>query len=115
MGIWHNSKLMADQFAANGYFCLVIDLYNGDALALNKPAGFEFEAWMREGSGGNNPHTTEAIDPIVEAAVKAMRKVYGIKRLGVVGYCFGAKVSPPVMSRPDGAKTVSLLMASTCL
>ncbi|SPN99190.1 related to hydrolase related to dienelactone hydrolase [Cephalotrichum gorgonifer] len=91
MGIWQNSKLMADQFAASGYLCLVIDLYNGDPLALNKPAGFDFAAWMHEGSDGNNPHTTEAIDPIVVAAVEAMRREYGITKLGAVGYCFGAK------------------------
>lgn len=51
MGIWQNSKLLADRFAASGYPCLVIDLYNGDALALNKPPGFDFRAWMRGGVG----------------------------------------------------------------
>lgn len=31
-----NSELIADQFAANGYYCLVPDLFNGDPVALNR-------------------------------------------------------------------------------
>lgn len=96
IGIWQNSKLMADQFAANGYLCLVVDLFNGDALPLgDKPPGFDFMGWLNNGSDGKNPHTPEAVDPIVEASVKALKEEYGVTKLGSVGYCFGAKVRPP--------------------
>lgn len=37
LSIWQNSKLMADQYAANGYLCLIPDLFNGDPLTLNRP------------------------------------------------------------------------------
>ena len=112
MGIWQNSMLMADRFAANGYLCLVIDLYNGDPLALNKPDGFDFAAWMREGSDGNNPHTTEAIDPIVEAAILTMKNEYRVERLGSVGYCFGAKVCPPTIAAKKSREAFLPLTAS---
>lgn len=84
IGIWKNSQLIADQFAANGYYTLLIDEFDGDALTLNRPHGFDFQAWRGK-------HTTDKIDPIVEAAVKYLREEKGIKKIGAVGYCFGAK------------------------
>lgn len=84
---------MADQFAANGYLCLVVDTFNGDPLPLgDKPPGFDFMSWLNNGMDGKNPHTPEAVDPIVEAAIKALKEEYGVTKLGAVGYCFGAKV-----------------------
>lgn len=91
IGIWKNSKLIADQFAANGYLTLLIDVFNGDALPLNRSGPFDFNAWLTKGSDGNNPHTKEAVDPIVEDAIKALKEEYGVEKLGAVGYCFGAK------------------------
>ncbi|KAK4187708.1 putative dienelactone hydrolase [Podospora australis] len=91
LGIWENSKLMADQFAVNGYTTLLLDTFNGDALTLNRPENFDFFAWLTKGTGGNNPHTKEAVDPIVLAGIKTLKEEYGIKKLGAVGYCFGAK------------------------
>ncbi|KAH7025691.1 uncharacterized protein B0I36DRAFT_328924 [Microdochium trichocladiopsis] len=91
IGIWQNSRLMADQFAANGYTTLVIDVFNGDALSLDRPPGFDFAAWLSGGSTGDNPHTPEAVDPIVERAVRYLRDELGVTRLGGLGYCFGAK------------------------
>jgi dienelactone hydrolase len=99
IGIWENSKLMADQFAANGYLCLIIDQFNGDPLELNRPEGFDFPSWLTQGSDGNNPHTAEHVDPIVEAAIKTLKEEYGVTKLGAAGYCFGAKVSARL---PDG-------------
>ncbi|RFU73202.1 dienelactone hydrolase [Trichoderma arundinaceum] len=97
IGIWQNSKLIADQFAVNGYLTLIIDVFNGDPLPLNLhlngPEGFTIVAeWLSKGSTGNNPHTNEYVDPIVELAIKYLREEKGIKKLGAVGYCFGAKV-----------------------
>ena len=49
------------------------------------PAGdFNLGQWMgRHGPG--------KVEPIAEAAVKAMREDFGIEKLGSVGYCLGAK------------------------
>ncbi|GAB1315353.1 Hydrolase tropI [Madurella fahalii] len=92
IGIWQNSKLTADQFAANGYLTLLLDVFNGDALTLGpRPAGFNIMDWVAKGSDGNNPHTKEAVDPIVVDGIKALKEEYGITKIGGVGYCFGAK------------------------
>lgn len=92
IGIYKNSQLMADQFAANGYHTMIIDLFEGDAIPLNKPGNFDFMKWMTQGSDGSTPHTKESVDPIVEAAIKYLQDVCGAKRIGALGYCFGAKV-----------------------
>lgn len=101
IGIWQNSQLIADQFAANGYATLIIDLFNGDPIPLNRPGDFDFMKWMTGGSTGDNPHTPAAVDPIAEAAIKYLKEEKGVKKLGAVGYCFGAKVRggglPPLL------------------
>jgi dienelactone hydrolase len=89
-GIWQNAKLIADQLAANGYRTLIADVLNGDALE-SMPKGFDIMKWVTEGSDGKNPHTKEAIDPIIEASIKELQS-QGAKKIGAVGYCFGAKV-----------------------
>ncbi|KAK4243673.1 dienelactone hydrolase [Corynascus novoguineensis] len=91
IGIWQNSKLIADQFAANGYLTLLLDVFEGDALQLNRPPGFNIMEWLEKGSDGKTPHTKEAVDPIVVDGIKALKEEYGITKLGAVGYCFGAK------------------------
>ncbi|RSL94147.1 hypothetical protein CDV31_014427 [Fusarium ambrosium] len=91
VGIWQNSKLMADAFAEQGYACLVVDIFNGDPAPLNMPDGFDIMAWLTTGSQGNNPHTQEAIDPIVVSAINYLRSLVGITQIGAVGYCLGAK------------------------
>lgn len=82
---------MADQYAANGYLTLVIDPFNGDALSLNRAPDFDLQKWLHHGSDGHNPHTAEAVDPIIETAIKWLKEEKGVQRLGAVGYCFGAK------------------------
>ncbi|RAK97234.1 dienelactone hydrolase family protein [Aspergillus ibericus CBS 121593] len=87
-----NAQLIADQFAANGYFVLMPDLFYEDAIPLNRPAGFDLMAWL----GGayhkdKKAHTPEVVDPIIEACLNEMRTKYGCKKIGAVGYCFGGK------------------------
>lgn len=91
IGIWQNSKLMADQYAANGYYTVIIDVFNGDSRSLDDTKNIDFMAWLSEGSDGKNPHTSEAVDPIVEAAIKYLKDQEHTK-IGALGYCFGAKV-----------------------
>jgi dienelactone hydrolase len=81
---FNNAQLIADQFAANGFFVAVPDLFKGDPLPLNRPDDFDFDGWRKK-------HSTEYVDPIVEATIKELKETYGVKKLGTIGYCFGAK------------------------
>lgn len=92
IGIWQNSKLMADAFAAYGFTCIVLDLFNHDPAPLNPPDGFDIMAWLAKGSSGDNPHTLETIDPVIIEGIEYLRSL-GYKKIGAVGYCLGAKVS----------------------
>lgn len=87
IGIWQNSQLMADQYAANGYYTLIPDLFNGDSLSLNRPEDFDFVAWLTKGSTGDNPHTFDHVDPIVQKSIDYLKQ-QGYKKIGAVGYCF---------------------------
>jgi len=101
IGIWQNSKLMADQYAANGYYTLIPDLFNGDPLSLNRPADFDLMSWLTKGSDGKNPHTYDAVDPIVEKSIKYLQE-QDFKKIGAVGYCFGAKYVARFMAAGKG-------------
>jgi len=79
-----NAQLVADQFAANGYFVVMPDIFHGDPLKLNRGPDFDMDKWRAN-------HTTDRIDPIVETVIKELKEKYGVKRIGTVGYCFGAK------------------------
>lgn len=76
-------QLIADQFAANGYFVVIPDLFHGDPIPLNRPKDFDLGTWRAK-------HPIERVTPIVESAIKEMKKL-GVKKIGAVGYCFGAK------------------------
>lgn len=97
MGIWQNSRLLADEFAANGYLTLLVDTFNGYPLPMNSVVKGEVDipAWLAGGSTGDNPHNEPAVDPIVKDTIKVLKEEYGVKKLGAVGYCFGAKASSP--------------------
>lgn len=43
------------------------------------------------GGGPSGGHTTIQVDPIVEAVIKGMKSQYNVRKIGSVGYCFGAK------------------------
>lgn len=98
MGVWQNSKLLADEFAAAGYLTLLVDLFNGDPVPVHKPddprhtPAFDVQSWLAHGSDGKNPHTEEVVDPIIVDSINVLKGEYGTTKLGAVGYCFGAKV-----------------------
>ncbi|OKL56573.1 hypothetical protein UA08_08066 [Talaromyces atroroseus] len=79
-----NNQLIADQFAANGYFTFMPDLFNGDPVPANRPESFDVAEWRKS-------HTTAHVTPIVEASIKELREKYHVKKIAAVGYCYGAK------------------------
>ncbi|KAI1905777.1 hypothetical protein LOZ53_006612 [Ophidiomyces ophidiicola] len=83
MGIYNNSQLLADAFAANGYLTIIPDLFAGKPWKLN--AGFEgLMDWIKG-------YSTDVVDPIIASAIKYLREKKGIKKIAAVGYCFGGK------------------------
>ncbi|KAJ5898776.1 Protein AIM2 [Penicillium taxi] len=84
-GIFSNSQLLADEFANNGYLTVIPDLFNGDQISVSdmESGKADLGAWLPN-------HQPANIDPIVESIVKYVRSL-GVKKIGAVGYCFGAK------------------------
>ena len=60
LGMTVNAKLMADQFAANGYLTIVPDQFNTDCLPPNITPDFDFLGWINKGTDGDNPHTVSS-------------------------------------------------------
>ncbi|PWY67092.1 dienelactone hydrolase family protein [Aspergillus sclerotioniger CBS 115572] len=79
-----NAQLIADQFAANGYFVVMPELFHGDPIPINYGAEFDIWGWYEK-------HLPPRVDPIVDAILGEMRTTLGCKQIGGVGYCFGGK------------------------
>ena len=99
---FNNVQLIADQFAANGYFVVMPDLFYGDAIPLNRPEGFDLMTWLTKG-GPKGSHLPPTVDPIIDACLVEMRTKFGCEKIGAVGYCFGAKYVVRHL-RPDQGK-----------
>ena len=84
-----NAQLIADQFAANGYLTVVPDIFAGDPAPMPRPDSFDLQAWLAGKYG--KPHDVPHTEPFVQNAVKYLREQNGVKNVGGVGYCFGAK------------------------
>ncbi|KAK4071851.1 hypothetical protein Trihar35433_3915 [Trichoderma harzianum] len=52
IGIYANSQLLADGFAAKGYTTLIPDVFNGDAIPLNKFPKVDLLSWVAKGFDG---------------------------------------------------------------
>ncbi|KAF7557686.1 hypothetical protein G7046_g5979 [Stylonectria norvegica] len=91
IGIWTNSKLIADEFASQGYTTLIIDIFNGDAIKINELANLNLVDYIQNGRDDKGGHTTKEIDPIIKEALDYMKTELGLQHIGAVGYCFGAK------------------------
>jgi len=97
-----NAQLIADQFAANGYFVVMPDLFEGDPIQLNRPEGFDIMKWLQTGGPEGKGHGPGQVDPIVTAIIKEMRENLGVKKIGAVGYCFGAKYVARFLAKGKG-------------
>ncbi|KAJ5456106.1 uncharacterized protein N7458_003689 [Penicillium daleae] len=85
-GIFTNSQLIADDFAANGYLAVLPDLFAGDKMDIS-----DFEAGrinIPEWLSRNGP---DAIDPRVESVLRHLRESLSVKKIACAGYCFGGK------------------------
>jgi len=80
-----NAKLLADDFARNGFKVVAVDYFNGQALsieAMNAPE-FNLMAWLKA-------HGAELIRPPLDKVIAAL-KADGVKDFAATGYCFGGR------------------------
>jgi dienelactone hydrolase len=86
-GLYENTQLLADAFAAEGYVAVVPDLFSGDAATFDavRAGNFVLQSWISQ-------HTTAQIDPIIASIIHYLRQELALKRIAGAGYCFGAKV-----------------------
>ncbi|KAF7316065.1 Dienelactone hydrolase endo-1,3,1,4-beta-D-glucanase [Mycena indigotica] len=86
-----NNKLLVDDFARNGFYTVMPDMFEGDPVpadALDTVThrlnpSFDRERWFAA-------HSPEKVLPIVERVVKALQ-ARGITKIAATGYCFGAR------------------------
>jgi dienelactone hydrolase len=95
-GLYNNSKLLADDFATNGYLTVIPDILNDEALPLDalESGKVDIASWGAR-------HGPKEVDPVVESTIAYLRRHLGIKRIGGVGYCFGGKVRSYFIPMPD--------------
>ncbi|KAH8833224.1 dienelactone hydrolase endo-1,3,1,4-beta-D-glucanase [Flagelloscypha sp. PMI_526] len=80
-----NNKLLADSFAANGFYTVVPDIFNGDSVPLSVLEGAEFK--REEWAPNHGPAQTR---PTIDKVISGL-KDKGVKEFGATGYCFGAR------------------------
>ncbi|PCH44450.1 alpha/beta-hydrolase [Wolfiporia cocos MD-104 SS10] len=83
-----NNKLLADDFARNGFKVVVPDILLGEAISdeqLNSGKIDIFNDWVPK-------HGRETWIPIVDKVVAALTET-GVTRFATTGYCFGAQPS----------------------
>ncbi|KAJ6510798.1 Alpha/Beta hydrolase protein [Mycena sanguinolenta] len=78
-----NNRLLADDFARNGFKTIMPDLFSGDPILVNPPADFNREKW----SASHGPAQTR---PIVDSVISALKE-QGIVGFAGAGFCFGAR------------------------
>lgn len=116
-----SDKLLADDFARNGFKVVMPDLFVNPVPpdALDPGSDFDLGAWF----GPNGPHYSEPIIRKVVASLKAS----GVTRIGVTGYCYGARSAfnlafeneihvvavahPSILQMPDDAEVRAATLA----
>ncbi|EIN05293.1 chlorocatechol-degradation protein [Punctularia strigosozonata HHB-11173 SS5] len=87
-GLAQNNKLVADDFARNGFKTIVPDYLESDPIPpfdQHATLGFNREAWMAR-------HGPAQLRPILDKVIAAL-KADGVTRIGTTGYCLGARYS----------------------
>ncbi|KAH7009520.1 Alpha/Beta hydrolase protein [Ilyonectria destructans] len=96
-----NAQLLADEFALAGYLTIVPDQFENDPapqrLLEEGFDSFDIMAWLQN-------HLPDHVDPIAERIIRAVKSDMGVRSIGVVGYCLGAKT---VVRCLDGKKGIS--------
>lgn len=82
--------MLADEFAANGYFVVMPDLFFRDSVPQSPDDDFEYDLWEM-------CHPPASAESVIRTVLVEMRKA-GAKRIGGVGYTIGARYLAKYMS-----------------
>lgn len=105
-----NTRILADQYAKEGFYVYVPDILNGDPLDISllsniepplkdyETAGLIDKAKNTAIAGASlgtwlPKHTEGTTLPIVEKAVEAIKAIPGTEKVGTIGFCFGGRYS----------------------
>lgn len=93
MGICNNPKLIADDFAANGYTVVLPDMFAGDKVPFpaDRKPGFQLPEWLKD-------HQPHHVIPIIQKVMGQIRSELKPRKIGAAGYCFGAKYVTQLLS-----------------
>ncbi|KAJ7074716.1 chlorocatechol-degradation protein [Mycena amicta] len=78
-----NNRLLADDFARNGFKTIVPDLFEGDPIPVQPPPDFNREEWSAK-------HGPAQVRPIVDTVLTALKE-QGVTDFAGTGFCFGAR------------------------
>ncbi|KAI0832002.1 alpha/beta-hydrolase [Trametes gibbosa] len=81
-----NARLLADDYARNGFKVVMPDLFAGDPIpadALSPGGSFDFPTWLGR-------HGAEGVVGIIRGVLAAL-KADGVAKVGAIGFCFGAR------------------------
>ena len=87
------NRLLADEFAANGYFVVMPDLFLKDPIPQTPDKDFDEELWKKR-------HEPASVDGYIKTVLAEMHKA-GVQRIGGVGYSIGARYLARFMGHPD--------------
>ncbi|KAJ7173459.1 dienelactone hydrolase endo-1,3,1,4-beta-D-glucanase [Mycena filopes] len=82
-----NNKLLADDYAENGFKTIVPDILLGDPVptdAFNPGVNFDIGKWFAKG------HSQVETRPVLDKVIAAL-KAEGVTTFAAVGYCFGGR------------------------
>ncbi|KAK9348926.1 dienelactone hydrolase [Lipomyces starkeyi] len=80
-----NHKLIADNFAQQGFLTVVPNLFYDDHVPFPRPDNFKLPDWVQR-------HQPEHTEPIIEKTFEFVKKEFpAITKYFSVGYCYGAK------------------------
>jgi dienelactone hydrolase len=88
----------ADELARNGLYVVMPDIYDNDPqpqFVFTKPVPFDSISWGVK-------HNQARVEKIIEQSLAGMRTELGAKKIGSVGFCFGARYTVRFMAEGKG-------------